>query len=52
MFVRHEDFLLDPEGVVRQILDRTGSLRRPSRSDVAENGLSAAREPVLAARRT
>lgn len=25
MFVRHEDFLLDPEGVVRQILDRTGS---------------------------
>jgi hypothetical protein len=25
MFVRHEDFLADPEGVLRQILDRTGS---------------------------
>jgi sulfotransferase family protein len=25
MFVRHEDFLADPGGVVRQILDRTGS---------------------------
>jgi Sulfotransferase family len=25
MFVRHEDFLADPEGVVRQILDQTGS---------------------------
>lgn len=25
MFVRHEDFLVDPEGVLRQILDRTGS---------------------------
>ncbi len=25
MFVRHEDFLQDPQGVVRQILDRTGS---------------------------
>ncbi len=25
MFVRHEDFLQDPEGVLRQILDRTGS---------------------------
>lgn len=25
MFVRHEDFLVDPEGVLRQILDRSGS---------------------------
>jgi hypothetical protein len=25
MFVRHEDFLADPEGMLRQILDRTGS---------------------------
>lgn len=25
MFVRHEDFLKDPEGLLRQILDRTGS---------------------------
>lgn len=25
LFVRHEDFLADPEGVLRQILDRTGS---------------------------
>jgi hypothetical protein len=25
MFVRHEDFLTDPDGVLRQILDRTGS---------------------------
>ena len=25
MFVRHEDFLADPAGVLRQVLDRTGS---------------------------
>jgi hypothetical protein len=28
MFVRHEDFLADPDGVLRQILDRTGSSAR------------------------
>jgi Sulfotransferase family len=28
MFVRHEDFLADPDGVLRQILDRTGSAAR------------------------